>query len=245
LSTSGKSAPKRSLPEGIEVTARQWDEVYRSKLNTMWYPNEDIIRFCARLMQKRLTYDRYEQKRLLKDVLDLGCGNGRHVTFFAQQGFRVAGIDISERAIEWARDWCRREGLPCDLRVGDITRLPFGDGTFDVAVSHGVLDHVPMEDARRAVEEVGRVLRSGGLFYCDLRSSEDFECGLGAQVGPNSFVLPHGFEAGLVQHFFTLQEAMTLVERLFRVVYIETNERRVGADLTRKFARWILASERL
>jgi len=173
--------------------ARQWDQVYQKNFMTVWYPNEDIIRFCARLIKKRLTYDTYEIKRNVEHVLDVGCGNGRHVVFFAQQGFNVSGIDISEKAIEWAKDWCNREGLNADLRVADIKRLPYEDHSFDVAVSHGVLDHIPMDDARHAVEEVYRVVKPGGLFYCDLRSVEDFECGSGKQVGPNTF----GYHAGL------------------------------------------------
>ncbi len=112
-------------------TAQRWDQVYSENVMTMWYPNEDVMRFCARLIKKRLTYDTYEIKRDLEHVLDLGCGNGRHVMFFARQGFQVAGIDISPQAIDWARDWCRREALAADVRVGNITQLPYADHAFE------------------------------------------------------------------------------------------------------------------
>ena len=156
-----------------------WDQVYSKNYMTMWYPNEDIIRFCARLIQKQLTHDKYDVKRPVERVLDLGCGNGRHAIYFARQGMRTAGIDVSEQAIEWAKDWAKREGLDIDFRTGNIANLPFEDKTFDAVVSHGVLDHVSMETAQIAAAEVRRVLKPKGLFYCDLRSTEDYEYGVG------------------------------------------------------------------
>src|SRR4026208_2572329 len=115
-----------------------WDQVYSKGFMTMWYPHEDIVRFCARLIQKQLTHDEYDVKRPVESVLDLGCGNGRHAMYFARQGFNAAGIDVSAQAIAWAKDWADREHLKIDFRVGDIENLPFADGSFDVAVSHGV-----------------------------------------------------------------------------------------------------------
>ena len=62
-----------------------------------------------------------------------------------------------------------RENLEVDFRVGNIAQLPYPDQHFDVVVSHGVLDHISMDDAKQAVAEVARVLTTGGLFYCDLK----------------------------------------------------------------------------
>ena len=224
-------------------TDKRWDRVYSRQFMTMWYPNEDVIRFCARLIQKKLTHDRYEVKRSVERVLDLGCGNGRHAVYFARQGIEAAGIDVSEQAIDWAKDWTGREGLEIDFRVGDIAQLPYEDAYFDAVVSHGVLDHMMMPTARQAAEEVKRVLRPAGLFYCDLRSAEDFEYGTGKEVAQNHFIVSEGFEAGLVQHFFSLDEVHELFDGLFRVIYSETNEKRLGPDFGRKYARWVLALE--
>jgi ubiquinone/menaquinone biosynthesis C-methylase UbiE len=222
---------------------KSWDEVYSKAFMTMWYPNEDIIRFCARLIQKQLTHNKYDIKRPVEHVLDLGCGNGRHAMYFGRQGFKAAGIDVSEQAIEWAKDWARRENLELDFRVGNIQNLPFADESFDVVVSHGVLDHVPMETAKRAAKEVKRVLRPQGLFYCDLRSTEDFEYGVGEESGPNTFVVSEGYEQGLVQHFFSRAETEDLFDGLFRILYSEITENRLGPDFQRKYSRWVFAAE--
>jgi len=223
----------------------RWDQVYSERFMTMWYPNEDIIRFCARLIQKVMAPDRYEVKRKVERVLDLGCGNGRHAIYFARQGFQASGIDVSQQAIEWAKTWSKREGLDTDFRVGDMEALPYANDTFDVVVSHGVLDHVRSATARNAAQEVSRVLKPKGLFYCDLRSSDDCEYGVGEQVEPNTFVVASGFEQGLVQHFFSAQDTNTLFDGLFRIIYSEITERRLSPDFQRKYSRWIFATEKL
>jgi ubiquinone/menaquinone biosynthesis C-methylase UbiE len=222
-----------------------WDKVYSQKYMTMWYPNEDIVRFCASLIQKKLTLDKYEVKKKVHRVLDLGCGNGRHAMFFARQGIKAAGIDISDQAIAWADQWAKSEGLEIDFRVGDITNLPFEDGAFDAVVTHGVLDHVPMAVAEKAAREVHRVLSPQGLFYCDLRSAEDFEYGVGEELKKNEFIVTDGYEKGLVQHFFSEEEIKDLFDGLFRILYSEIHENRLGPDYKRKYSRWVLATEAL
>jgi 2-polyprenyl-3-methyl-5-hydroxy-6-metoxy-1,4-benzoquinol methylase len=229
----------------MSVTNKSWDTVYSRNFMTNWYPNENIIRFCARLIQKRLTYDKVEIKRKVSRVLDLGCGNGRHAIYFAREGMEASGIDISETAIEWAKDWSNREGFAIDFRVGSITELPYPDQHFDVVVSHGVLDHIRMDDATQAVREVARVLPSGGLFYFDLKSADDSEFGVGEEAATNTFVVTDGFEKGLIQHFFTLDEIHQLMGEHFRPIYIETHDHRLAPDFTRMIARWIVAAERL
>jgi len=222
---------------------KKWDQVYSQSFMTMWYPNEDIIRFCARLIRKRLTHDEFQVKKEVETVLDLGCGNGRHAIYFAREGLKASGIDVSKQAIDWAIDWAQREGLDVDFRVGDIANLPYEDRTFDVAVSHGVLDHVRPQLANAAVRELRRTMKKGGLFYCDLRCADDFEYGLGTEVEPNTFMLDHGYEQGLVQHFFTLDEIKALFDGQFRIIYSEITERRLEPDYQRRYSRWILAVE--
>jgi SAM-dependent methyltransferase len=233
------------MAETKQETDSKWDRVYSEQFMTLWYPNEDIIRFCSRLIQKRLTHDQVDVRRKVERILDLGCGNGRHAVYFAREGFKASGIDVSPQAIDWAVDWARREDLDVDFRVADITELPFADQTFDAVVSHGVLDHVPMEIARKAAEEVRRVLSPGGLFYCDLRCAEDSDYGVGAQAAPNTFVVGDGYEKGLVQHFFTAGDTSVLFDGLFRILYSEITERRFGPDYKRKNSRWVFAAESL
>lgn len=93
-------------------------------------------------------------------VLEVGCGLGADLARIAARGADVTGIDLAPRAAALARAHLESRGLPGRTMVADGERLPFPDATFDLVWSFGVLHHAP--DTRRALAEVGRVLRPGG-----------------------------------------------------------------------------------
>jgi ubiquinone/menaquinone biosynthesis C-methylase UbiE len=95
-------------------------------------------------------------------AVDLGVGPGYLAASMAElvgAGGHVSGIDISENMVGMAQQRCG-EYAQVDVRVGDVTGLPYPDGAFDVGVSTQVLEYVPDVDA--ALLEVRRVLRPGG-----------------------------------------------------------------------------------
>jgi SAM-dependent methyltransferase len=94
------------------------------------------------------------------DILEIGVGLGADHQRFAENGARLTGIDLTDRAVEHTRKRFDLFGLNSDLRVGDAEALPFLDETFDVVFSWGVLHHSP--DTPRAIDEVWRVLKLGG-----------------------------------------------------------------------------------
>jgi len=87
-------------------------------------------------------------------LLDVGCGTGWFTRRAAAEGARVTGVDIDERALDFAR----RHGLhePCFAR-GDAVALPFADRSFDKVMSVTALCFV--RDWPRAVAEIVRVSR--------------------------------------------------------------------------------------
>jgi SAM-dependent methyltransferase len=90
-------------------------------------------------------------------VLDWGAGFGQLSYLLAARGCDVTSYDVGAPGtfplpIEPARTLIRDE---------HPSRLPFADGTYDVVVSCGVLEHVP--DDAASLDEIHRVLRPGGL----------------------------------------------------------------------------------
>lgn len=97
-------------------------------------------------------------------VLDVGCGAGTDTLVAAQmvapEG-RVTGIDMTPEMIAKARSAAAEMGATNVQFVdGDVERLPFGDESFDVVISNGVIDLIPNKDA--VFSELQRVLRPGG-----------------------------------------------------------------------------------
>ena len=97
-------------------------------------------------------------------VLDFGCGPGTITVGLAQAAHpgEVHGIDMEESQIELARAAAAAGGHDNAIfHVGNVYELPFEDGYFDAAHCHAVLMHVP--DTQRALREVSRVLKPGGM----------------------------------------------------------------------------------
>jgi ubiquinone/menaquinone biosynthesis C-methylase UbiE len=96
-------------------------------------------------------------------VLDVGCGDGGVPIAFAEAGAIAHGVEPDERSLERARIRAEEHGVAVDLRAGIAESLPFSDEGFDLVILDNVLEHVGDRD--RALEEIRRVLRPGGLLY--------------------------------------------------------------------------------
>jgi len=98
-----------------------------------------------------------------KRCLDAGCGGGRYSVAMARQGtLEVVGVDVSKQGIEDARK--RSADIPnLTFQQASVLDLPFEDESFDFVLSSGVLHHTP--DPDKGLDEVTRVLKSGGLLY--------------------------------------------------------------------------------
>lgn len=93
-------------------------------------------------------------------IIDLGIGTGLGSEPFRKAGLTVTGMDISEEMLEI----CRQKGFHGRLVCHDLTAIPFpfGDASFDHAVSTGVFQF--FEDLGPVFKEVYRILRFGGVF---------------------------------------------------------------------------------
>jgi SAM-dependent methyltransferase len=95
------------------------------------------------------------------DVLEVGCGNGniwRENLDRIPPGWRITLTDLSAGMVEEARAVL---GDRADYVVTDVQELPFADESFDAVVANHMLFHV--EDRARALGEIARVLRPGGV----------------------------------------------------------------------------------
>lgn len=96
-------------------------------------------------------------------IIDCGCGVGQNMLLLTPHG-RVVGIEIEPRAAAAGREF----GEP--IACADITRIPFPDDLFDLAVSFDVLQVVGSDLA--AVREMARVVRPGGSVVLTLAALE-------------------------------------------------------------------------
>lgn len=148
---------KRLLIKKLDKKA--WDKAFKKQGKIFITPQQDMPKIV-----------KFFNKNRVRRILDLGCGSGRHVIFLAKKGFDVYGIDIAKHGIEIAKKWLKEEKLEAILKVSDIyARLPYEDNFFDAIISIKTLHHGKIEDIRRLINEMKRILRPGGLIFITIR----------------------------------------------------------------------------
>jgi SAM-dependent methyltransferase len=94
-------------------------------------------------------------------VLEVGCGSASCARWLATHGAQVVGLDLSAGMLRHAVHAAHETGISVPLVQADAGRLPFADGSFDLACS--AFGAVPfVADSAAVMREVARVLRPGG-----------------------------------------------------------------------------------
>ena len=117
-----------------------------------------------------------EIKKTLKsgNALDLGCGQGRHAIYLAQNGFYAYGVDYIERAIEEAKQSAIDQGVEnAEFEVMDVLKLDFPNDFFDVVLDWSVIDHIKPYYWPMYTTGISRVLKSGGYLILSEFSAND------------------------------------------------------------------------
>ena len=206
--------------ENVTTKKSEWDESYENRDNFVFYPHEEVIRFVSKFIRKRVALNEFRdsvQGSVLGRVLDLGCGIGRHVIYCHEMGLEAYGVDLSDTAIGVAREWAQEEHLPVPekkILQGDVRHLPWENGFFRYAVSHGVLDSMPFEFARAACIELARVMSVGGLFYCDVISGDD---SWHAREFSGEEIVTTAHEQGTIQFYFNFAKIQSMIDGVFEI----------------------------
>jgi ubiquinone/menaquinone biosynthesis C-methylase UbiE len=93
-------------------------------------------------------------------VLDIATGNGNTALAAARRGAEVIAIDYVPELLERGRLRAAADGLAIDFREGDLERLPFAEGSFDLVLSTFGVMFSPGQE--QAADELLRVCRPGG-----------------------------------------------------------------------------------
>lgn len=148
-----------SSPERKELEAETYDRLYANRqVNAepglraaLLFESEDAFRDLV------LKYSGSGER-----VLEIGFGDGTPSIWAAQNGAEVSSIDISSEAVSFAEERARAAGVGDRVRfmVGDVERMEFPDGSFDVIIDNEVFSSL---DLSKALPEIVRVLKPGGV----------------------------------------------------------------------------------
>jgi SAM-dependent methyltransferase len=172
-------------------------------------------------------------------VLDAGCGYGRNLVWLLREGCNVLAMDADPAGVAHVRALAQElaPGLPnTNFRVGMIEAMPFADACADVVICNSVLHFArDAEHFLAMVEQLWRVLRPGGLFFCRLgsRIGMDFE-----------MVRPHVYRIGDGSEWFLVdEEALIDMSAQMEAILVDPLKTTVVQDY-RCMTTWVLRKRR-
>ncbi|MBI5206876.1 MAG: class I SAM-dependent methyltransferase [Candidatus Firestonebacteria bacterium] len=189
---------------GDSNTIIQWDKLFIQKEWQLFFNkiHPAIPSFVNELKDAKLKY-----------ILDLGCGIGRHSIYLAKKGFLVSAFDKAEYGLKLTKELLEFQDLKADLKNHDINCFPYpySENYFDAVISINVLYHTTSVNGLKAIKEIKRILKPGGYALFTLLSIYDPEYGNGLEIENNTFIFSHGYEKGVVHHFYNENEVKKIV----------------------------------
>ena len=117
-------------------------------------------------------------------ILDLGCGGGRDVQYFADFKLEAIGIDASIKLIDEAKK--RVNG---NFEVMDMRNLTFKDEEFNGVWAQDAISYVTKEDVINVLKHISRILKKEGVFFISVRKGSDEILILHEKLGKNEVMV--------------------------------------------------------
>jgi len=162
------------------------------------------------------------RKEGIKNILELGSGQGRDTLFFAQAGFHIQALDYSHVGIESINKKANLLGLSKFITAKNFDvrkKLPFNDGIFDGCFSHMLYCMAfSTKELEFLSNELLRILKPGGINIFTVRHTGDADYGIGVHKGEDIYETN-----GFIVHFFS-KEKIKQLSNGFEIVNIENFE---------------------
>jgi ubiquinone/menaquinone biosynthesis C-methylase UbiE len=151
------------------------------------------------------------KKKNYEKILDLGCGTGKYSIFLANKGFLVYATDMSKTGIDIAKQKAKSLGLGnIHFKKHDMRSIPFADSFFDAVICTWTIYHGTLDEIRKTVSEIYRVLKPNGTLITDSLSVDDVTYGLGNEIERNTFLGAKEQEEDIPHHYSTREELVQL-----------------------------------
>jgi len=191
-----------------------WESIYSRGQQLNRYPWDCVVSFLFEEASRR--------KCSIADmsVLELGCGTGSNLWFAAREGANVAGTDLSDSALRYAKNRFLEEQLEGRFDIAELPSLPeYEPGTFDVVIDRACLTSCPTAVSKLVLSKLNRLLSPDGRVFSTAygKRHDSYE---EAKVGPDGRV--HDISKGSLIgvggiSFFSESEILELFSTSWRV----------------------------
>ena len=168
------------------------------------------------------------EKNSIKNILELGCGQGRDSVFFAKLGFNIIAVDISENAIKFVKKIKNEQNFKnLQLFIHDMQEpFNFQNMNFDLVYSNLSLQFFNITQLEKIFSNIYDILTENSFFLFSTKKSGDKYFNLGNKISDNAF--EHN---GIIRFFFSKSELESLLEKNFTIISFE-EDKHVNPDNT-------------
>lgn len=192
-----------------------WEKVYSEGKMLNKYPHDRLVSLTFRY------FGNIKNKAKVK-VLDLGCGAGNNLTFFASEGFDVTGLEYSKSAIEFCKERLSEFNLDAKLIQGTFSDALKGDVKYDLIVDRGSLYTLDFDNLNKTLSEISKnALTEEGIFVSFIYSKNHpmFKFFTPKEDG-KTFECVNGFKLGDQGVFFDDKAIVETFEEHFSILEI-------------------------
>ena len=131
-----------------------------------------MVSWEKRLKNEAPFFQKLFEENKVKKILDLACGTGHHSIFFANFGFEVTGVDLSEKMLQLARKNAKGVSSVKFIRAGFLDVYPRLKDRFDAVICLGnSLPHLlSKKHLKRTLHNIYNLLNAGGIFILQNRN---------------------------------------------------------------------------
>ena len=167
-------------------------------------------------------------KYSLKNILELGCGQGRDSIYFAKLGYSIVALDLSENAIKFIEKTRNDENLKnLQLITHDIQKpLNFQNSKFDMVYSNLSLQFFDLSQLSKIFSNIAGIMLPDSFFLFSTKKAGDKYYNFGNKISDSAFE-----SNGITRFFFTKSELESLLENFFTIISFE-EDKHVNLDNT-------------
>ncbi|MFC1669138.1 class I SAM-dependent methyltransferase [Spirochaetota bacterium] len=208
---------------------KPWENHYKYNKSELSYPDENLVRLLSKYLNN------FSDEFSSLNAVDLGCGSGRHLKLFHDLGIKnIIGTDNSFNALKISGKPGTYDLIHCDNK-----NIPLKNNSIDIVAAWGSLHYDYKDELPKMIEEILRILKTGGGLFATLRSDNDTYLKRGTLIGNNVWQTDLGDLEGSIASFYTDDEVQSYFSK-FNDFSLGHMSRSIIGDKDKIISHWII-----